>query len=591
MFKLKFSLSLIFVSVLQFTSVSYSQELSADTVVTVSQQELIPSVDGEIIKQRLSALQSSVPLIYNEYVHSFVDFFTYRKPSFTKTMLERKNYFFPIFEEQLKKYKIPDEIKYLSLIESGLNPKAISYAGAAGLWQFMPRTGRIDFGLRVDNFIDERHHVLKSTEAACKYMKQLYNIFGDWELVLAAYNTGPGNVKRAIRKAGGGGFWQIYPYLHKQTRSYVPQYVAMIYMMHYAADYGICAEQDEIIPNSSPILVSNYLNLNTLASLANIPYDDLKLVNPHIITNELPDNTRNLLLSIPEVNYAYFDENRQMILDSASKRAFPIINRMAKIEVAEDTIGALAVNFKNNKGNPLKDKKSKEFATDEKRVLAETGSDDFEEVANRKPSIKYHIIKKGENLMQIAAKYKVDLYDLKAWNNIKKPGNIKYGKKLKLFLEVAPIRAEVFAKKSRNNEEENLKNNKEEKISKTESKQIFASKTHVVKKGENLIMISNKYNVDIEDIKNWNNLKNSNIKFGQKLKVRSEVSNEKLADNREVKENDHNSSIKPKFHVVLKGDTIWSIAQRYEGSSVDKIRKLNDIRNNNLKPGQKLRVT
>jgi membrane-bound lytic murein transglycosylase D len=597
MIKSKFSLFAILIFIFQSASISicYSQEEVADTTTTV-QAEVLPTVDGETIRQRLALLQSSVPLVYNEYVHSFVDFFTYRKPSFTKTMLERKNYFFPIFEEQLRKYNIPDEIKYLSLIESGLNPKAISYAGAAGLWQFMPKTGRIDFGLRVDKFIDERHHVLKSTEAACKYMKQLYNIFGNWELVLAAYNTGPGNVKRAIRKAGGGGFWEIYPYLHKQTRSYVPQYVAMIYMMHYASDYGIFPDKDEVIPNSSPIMVSKYLNLTTFASLANIPYESLMMVNPHILTKELPENTHNLILSIPDSNYAYFDMNRQMILDSASKRVFPIINSIPTITPTNDTTEMLAGKVKN--GKKSKNNTTNEVGSDEKRILADNGPDEFEDVAKKKPKVKYHVIKRGENLFQIASRYNVDMYDIKAWNNIKKSSDIKYGRKLKLYLENAAIKADVFAKNAEKDEENERKAISKQKLAKSNSKiakvdnkSEATAKVHVVKRGENLSSIADKYNVDVTDIKDWNGLNNNKINSGQKLKISGATVKNSKSDKSDRAELAKDDNTKPKFHVVLKGDTIWSIAQRYEGSSVDKIRRLNDIKNNNLKPGQKIRVT
>jgi membrane-bound lytic murein transglycosylase D len=585
MIKVKFRIGIVCAIIFSFISISasYSQDTADSTLVP--QEVVVPSVDGETVRQRLALLQSSVPLVYNEYVHSFVDFFTYRKPSFTKTMLERKNYFFPIFEEQLQKYNIPDEIKYLSLIESGLNPKAISYAGAAGLWQFMPKTGRIDFGLRVDKLIDERHHVLKSTEAACKYMRQLYRIFGDWELVLAAYNTGPGNVKRAIRKAGGGGFWQIYPYLHKQTRSYVPQYVAMIYMMHYANDYGIYAEKDETIPNSSPIMVSNYLNLNTLASLSKMPLEDLQMVNPHILTKELPADTRDFVLSIPNNYYSYFDQNKVMILDSASKRVFSKTTEVPVIIESEDSNIAAKVPLK---GKSKKKNKTGDDSDEQRRILVDNGPDEFEEVAKRKPTVTFHTIKRGENLFQIATHYGVDMYDIKAWNNIKKTNDIKSGRKLKLYLENAPIKAEYFARNSRKVEEE-AKPSKKEKAIKESTKKAIAS-THIVKKGENLSSIAGDNNVDVDEIKEWNNLKSDKIRLGQKLKMTAGIS--KKANTEKIVENDKpDKKLKPKYHIVLKGDTIWSIAQRYEGCTVEKIIKFNDIRNNNLKPGQKLRVT
>ncbi len=562
-----------------FSTKSYSQTQQEDSTIV----ETIPTVDGETIRQRLAVIQNQVPLVYNEYVHAFVDFFTYRKPSFTKTMLERRNYFFPIFEEQLAKYNIPDEIKYLSLIESGLNPKAISYAGAAGLWQFMPKTGRIDFGLRIDKYIDERHHVLKSTEAACKYMKQLYNIFGDWELVLAAYNTGPGNVKRAIRKAGGGGFWQIYPYLHKQTRSYVPQYVAMIYMMHHASDYNIFPEKNEIIPPSSPVMVSNYLNLTTLASLIKTPFEDLQAVNPHIISTELPDYIRDFVLSIPVDKYAYFDENKKFILDSASKRSSIKAILPAESEEIDSTSLLATKKSKPKKADVIE-------ASDEKLLAKDNGPDEFEEVAKRKPTVKIHVIKRGENLFQIASHYGVDMYDIKAWNNIKRPNDIKSGRKIKLYLENAPIKAEYFAKNSRSTTEKGNKKSKKELLADTKK---LKARFHIVKKGETLLEIADNYNVSVGDISEWNNIKKSNkIRLGQKLKL-FVVKADKIASNKSknIEAEDEVKAMKAKFHIVLKGDTIWSIAQRYEGTTVEKIRKLNDIRNNNLRPGQKLRVS
>lgn len=579
-------LSLIAIILISFLSInqSFSQEVKSDSTILKPNEEVMPSVNGDSIKIRLERLQNEVPLKYNEYVHSFVDFFTYRKPSFTKTMLERRNYFFPIFEENLKKYNIPDEIKYLSLIESGLNPKAISHAGAAGLWQFMPKTGRIDFGLRIDKFVDERLHVQKSTEAACKYMRQLYRIFDDWELVLAAYNTGPGNVRRAIRKAGGGGFWNIYPFLPKETRSYVPQYVAMIYMINHASDYNILPDYNEFIPESSPIMVSNYLNLSTLATLSHIPFEELQLVNPHILTNELPDYTKDFILQIPTNCYSFFDENRLAILDSASKRVLA----KGKGVIANPALSDTNLLIAETKKMPKKSVNPDDEENSESKGLAENDVDDFEAVAKRKPTIKYHVIKRGENLNQIAIKYGVDVYDIKSWNNIKKANNIKYGQKIKLYLENAPIKAEYFAKNAKNFD---LKKSESKAKLVAESKKIGKSKTHTIKKGENLIQIAAQYDVDVEDIKEWNNIKKeNNIQVGQKLKLYGGSQKKQLALNNDEEESD-SKIIKPKFHIVNKGDTIWSIAQRYEGSSVDKIRKLNDITSNNLKPGQKLRVS
>ncbi|MEY3854458.1 MAG: hypothetical protein RIS68_472, partial [Bacteroidota bacterium] len=184
-------------------------------------------IDPLLIQQRLKSIEGRIPLVYNVHSHQFVEYFAFKKAAFTQRMLEKRDLYFPLYEKYLKLYNLPDELKYLSLIESGLETKALSNKGAGGLWQFMPYTARGDFGLRVDSFVDERFDPERATEAACKYMRQLYRIFGDWHMVLAAYNTGPGNVKRAIRKCGANNFWGIYNCLPSQTRNYVPQYIAI----------------------------------------------------------------------------------------------------------------------------------------------------------------------------------------------------------------------------------------------------------------------------------------------------------------------------------------------------------------------------
>ena len=192
--------------------------------------EYIPAEETpELVADRLSCLQQTIPLPYNSNIHGFINFFTIRNREYTRLMLRRKDLYFPIFEKYLAKYNLPQELKYLSVIESGLNPRAISRASAVGLWQFMSFTGRY-FNLYSDWYFDDRMDPEKSTEAACLYLKQLHSMFKNWELALAAYNSGPGTVNRAIRRSGyKRTFWEIYNYLPRETRSYVPQYVAIIY--------------------------------------------------------------------------------------------------------------------------------------------------------------------------------------------------------------------------------------------------------------------------------------------------------------------------------------------------------------------------
>ena len=274
-------------------------------------------IDPSLIRDRLKKLENEIPLNYNFVTHQFVEIFAFRKASFTKKMLERKDIYFPLYEKYLKKYGLPDELKYLSLIESGLENKAKSNKGAGGLWQFMPYTARDGFGLRVDQYIDERYDAELATDAACRYLKQLYTTFGDWHLALAAYNTGPGNLKRAIRKCGASDFWGIYACLPKETRAYVPQFIAMTYMMNYHWDHSIQPENWVIdIPKDS-IMVSGYLNLSILTKLTGFSLDTLKRLNPHILSHILPKNTQNIKLHIPRSKFDYFSQNRVKILDSS----------------------------------------------------------------------------------------------------------------------------------------------------------------------------------------------------------------------------------------------------------------------------------
>ena len=276
------------------------------------------SIDPGLIQDRLKKLENAIPLNYNIVTHQFVEIFAFRKASFTQRMLERKDIYFPLYEKYLQKYGLPDELKYLSLIESGLENKAISNKGAGGLWQFMPYTARGDFGMRVDQYIDERFDAERATDAACQYLKRLYKTFGDWHLALAAYNTGPSNVKRAMRRCGGANdFWGIYACLPSQTKAYVPQFIAMTYMMNYHWDHSIQPENWVIdIPKDS-ILVSGYLNLHTLTQLTGFSLDTLKRINPHIISHFLPKNSDKVKLHLPKNRFAYFVQNRERIMDSA----------------------------------------------------------------------------------------------------------------------------------------------------------------------------------------------------------------------------------------------------------------------------------
>ena len=207
--------------------------------------EYIPDATYDQIEERLKKINSEIPLNFNTRVKSFVDYFTVRDREYTKMVLGRSTYYFPIFEEILAKYNLPDELKYLAIVESGLKSTARSRAAAVGLWQFIYFTGR-SYGLHSDWYVDERMDPVKSTEAAARYIKSLYNMFGDWELALAAYNCGPGNVRKAIRRSGyKKKFWDIYRYLPRETRGYLPQFVAITYAFNYQEEHNFILDDSE----------------------------------------------------------------------------------------------------------------------------------------------------------------------------------------------------------------------------------------------------------------------------------------------------------------------------------------------------------
>jgi len=439
--------------------------------------ESIPdsTVPGALIEERLNKIQNIIPLTYHKITNQFVDFFTYRKPYFTKKMLEKKDIYFPIYERLLKQYGLPEELKYLSLIESGLDPKAISYAGAGGLWQFMPRTGK-EFGLNQNDYIDERFNPEKATEASCKYMKQLYRIFGDWEMVLAAYNTGPGNVKRAMRRSGSNTFWGIFNFLPKQTRHYVPQYVAITYMMHFHADHGIFPENPEYPTLTDTIQVSGYFNLTTFSKLSGISMPEIYQFNPHLINTELPPNTRDFAIKIPSHYFDFLNINRASIIDSASKLPYDPSLVLAQTGDTTANTGMLVGGI----------------------VAVSEDGDDPEVIVSRKPKKIIHKVRKNETIYSVSAKYGVNIYDLKKWNRIKGNKLLK-GANLVVYKEtVGKKRAEkvIVAKKIK-----------------------IKLKYHRVQRGDTLFTISQRYGLDVARLKKMNKIRGNTVRAGQKLRI------------------------------------------------------------------------
>lgn len=337
----------------------------------------VPQLYEALIAERLACIEQTVPLPYHPEVFRFVKRYLIDNREQTQRFLRRAPRYFPIFEEALKRHQLPDELKYLAIIESALLPRAQSWASAVGLWQFMSFTAR-DYGLLIDRYIDERMDPYRSTDAACRFLKDLYQMFGDWHLALAAYNCGAGNVRRAIRRSGDKtSFWEIYPYLPRETRAYVPFYIAMVYVMHFYDAHNIAIPEDVepyLLPDT--IHAPPQTSLQLLAQELQIPLDTLKALNPHLKYNLTPPYGGPYVVYIP----AHAKENYLSLQVTLPLRA------------EEDLIA--------NPAPPLAARTVGYQPTGQQQAT-------------------YHRVKRGETLHSIARQYGVSTDAIKHWNHLK----------------------------------------------------------------------------------------------------------------------------------------------------------------------------
>lgn len=333
-------------------------------------------------KKRLDSIHNVVPMDYNEYVQKYIDVYTSRKNMMGK-MLGLSSYYFPIFEKALKAYDIPDELKYLPIIESAMNPHAVSRVGATGLWQFMFTTAK-GYGLNMDNFVDERKDPVQASFAAAAYFRDAYESLGDWLLAIAAYNCGAGNVNRAIQKANSRDFWEIRPYLPQETRNYVPAFIAAVYVMNYAESHKIMAQKSPLAQRTDTVQVNRFVSLTALSEALELETDALFVLNPSYkkkIVNGTDEAPKRIIMPAAQLeNFA---------------RIYDVLNNLP---VNVDTHVYLASN-------------------DDKRLRSRSGQRASKSRTATQNT--YHRVQRGQNLSTIAGQYRVEVQDLKAWNNLK----------------------------------------------------------------------------------------------------------------------------------------------------------------------------
>lgn len=348
-----------------------------------------PTFSDSIYIDRLSRMPVIMEMPYNDIVRKFIDTYTIRLRNQVSFMLSACNFYMPIFEEALDAYNLPLELKYLPIIESALNPSAVSRAGATGLWQFMLTTGKL-YGLESNSLVDERRDPIKATWAAAHYLKDMYDIYKDWNLVIAAYNCGPGNVNKAIRRAGGKtDYWAIYNYLPRETRGYVPAFIAANYVMTYYCKHNICPMETNIPQATDTVLVNRNLHFEQIADICHIPLEEIKSLNPQYKRNIVPGNTKPYILRLPTEAISSFIDNQDTIYN----------HRSAEL-------------FKN------------------RRTVASVGTRNNATAGDGE--LTYYKIKQGDTLGTIARKFGVSVRQLRSWNGLRN-NNIRAGRRLKIY--------------------------------------------------------------------------------------------------------------------------------------------------------------
>lgn len=481
--------------------------------------EEIPMFNDSVYELRIQVLnvQTPIELVYNQHVKAFINLYAKKGRKQTARMLGLKEIYFPLFEEVLDKYDMPLELKYLAVVESALNPTAGSRAGAKGLWQFMYGTGKL-YGLTNNSLVDDRFDPYKATDAAARHLKDLYEIYGTWELALAAYNSGPGNVNRAIRKAGGvKDYWAVWPFLPRETRGYVPAFIAVNYIFNYATEHNIYPVDPGILYYGiDSVTVRDVLSFDQISEFMHMDMDDVEFLNPAYKEGIIPANDgKTYILRLPREKVGFYLDNEDSLYNFKSQKGIERDKLLAQIKQAKErsihivrsgeNLGLIARKY-NTSVSRIKSwngLRSTNIYPGQKLIVYSPGSgpssssSKSSSVASSSNSTDgFHTVRSGENLGLIAKKYGISVNQLKSWNGLT-DNTIKPGQKLK-------IESNSSAKEAKTAD-----------LPKDGNYQY-----HTIKSGDTLWDLAKKYNSSVENIKQWNSISNSyKLKPGKKLIV------------------------------------------------------------------------
>lgn len=423
------------------------------------------NVPDEVYIERLKKMNSFISLPYNDIVKNYIILYSEKMPTKMAHMLGLCQYYMPIFDETFNKHDLPEELKAMAIIESAMNPLAVSRAGAKGMWQFMYATAKM-YGLHIDSFVDERMDPFKAADAAARYLQDAYEIFGDWNLAIASYNCGSGNVNKAIRRSGGKrAFWDIWPYLPRETRGYVPAFVGALYAMTYYKEHGIKPEAVEMPIHVDTFKINKQLHLKQVAELTGAPLEELKNLNPQYRHDIIPGNSKEYILRLPYTYTNAFIEHEDSVYTHKYDEFF----------------------------NPTTIKKIQDGADGERIV---------------------YVVKNGDYLGRIASRNRCTVAQIKRWNGLKS-NNIRVGQRLVIYrggggpsTSSSSSSTAAAAPSS----------------SSSSTQSSTPTGTYTVKSGDTLSGIATRHGVTVNQLKQWNGLTSNNIRVGQKLKLNSSSS-------------------------------------------------------------------